>query len=123
MCRSAGGRLRLGRAPPLLHPTFGGQDLFDNLLGPQVAFPAMETAGAELAAIGASHLGRDAQGMAIALIAVEGRIGGQQHALDQVPVRQPPEELLRAAKFALQGRQSRNPQGIVGGQGFPQRFG
>ena len=76
-------------------PAFDRQHLLDDFLDAQVAFPAFEAAGAEFAAVGAADLGGDAKRVAVARLAVERRVGRDEHAFDQRMVAQPPEKLLR----------------------------
>ena len=51
------------------------QDLLDNLPRFKVSFEPLEPAGAEPAAISASHLRRNAKGVPITRLAVKSRIG------------------------------------------------
>ena len=55
-------------------PSLDRQYLLDDFVHAQVALEALEAARAELAAVGAAHLGRDAQGVSIAGLAVERRV-------------------------------------------------
>ena len=58
---------------PLSGDLLGKKDLGDYLIGTQVTLPPVESAGAELAAVGASNLGGDAEGTAVGLLSIEGR--------------------------------------------------
>ena len=106
--------------PPLSHP-LDGQDLVDDFLRAQMAFPAVQTAGAKLAAVGAADLGGNAQGVAVARLAVKGGAGGDEDAFNERAVGQPPEEFLGGVARALTPRQfearpgSRSPPGAGAG--------
>ena len=78
-----------------------GQHLLHDFLRPEVALPSVEAARAELAAVGTAHLRGDAQRVAVAGLAVERGVGGDEHALDERAIGQPPEELLRGVGRAL----------------------
>ena len=76
-------------------------NLFDDFVRRQVAFPAVESARAEFAAVGAADLRGDAERVAVARLAVERGIGGNQNAFDERMVVQPPEKFLRGVVRAL----------------------
>ena len=91
-----GAAVRLGTVDcGLWTQSFDCQDLLHNFVRRQVAFPAVEAAGAEFAAVGAADLGGNAERVAVARVAVKRRIGGNQNAFDERMVVQPPEEFLR----------------------------
>src|SRR6185369_2022166 len=83
------GTVPLPRVPP-----FHGQDLLDDFVHAQVAFKAIETACTKLAAIGAADLGGDTERMPVAGLAIQGRVGRDEHAFDQRAIGEFPEELL-----------------------------
>src|SRR5208337_1475362 len=91
---SAAVRLTTGNLGLWTKP-FDCQDLLDDLIGRQVALPAVEAAGAEFAAVGAADLRGNAEGVAVARVAVQRRIGGNQNTLDERVVVKPPQEFLR----------------------------
>src|SRR4051812_43204333 len=82
-------------------PALDGQNLFDNFVHAQVAFPAFQPAGAKPATISASDLGGNTEGVAIAPLAVEGRIGGDQDAFDHRLIVKTPKKLLGRVVGAL----------------------
>lgn len=82
-------------------PAFDGDDLAGDFGRGEVAFPSVETGGAEAAAIGASDLGGDTEGVTVGTVAVEGGIGGDQDAFDEGAVVESPEELLGGVGGAL----------------------
>ena len=80
---------------------FHRQDLFDDFIGRQVAFPAVEAARAKFAAISAADLGGNAERVTVAGVAVKRGVGGDQNAFDERMVVKPPEEFLRGVMCAL----------------------
>ena len=72
----------------------GPQDLLDDLARPQVALPAVQPARAKFAAVGAPHLGRDAERAPVAGLPVQGRGGRNQHGFNELAVRQAEKKLL-----------------------------
>ena len=62
--------------------SFDRQNLLDDFVGRQIAFPALKAAGAEFAAVGAADLGGDAERMTVARFAIERGIGRNQNAFD-----------------------------------------
>src|SRR5439155_703942 len=105
----------LFRRPPL-----DGQDLIDNLLDRQVALPAFQAARAKPAAVGAAHLRRNTEGVAIAGVAVKRRIGGNEHAFNQRAVLQPPKKLLGGVPRTLLADQGKGMQRIMLTEFIPQ---
>ena len=69
-------------------------ELGDDLPDRKVALPALQAGGAELAAIGAADLGRDADGPAGLLLADALHRGADDHGLDQGAVAEALEDLL-----------------------------
>ena len=104
-------------------PAFHGEDLFHDLVDVEVAFPAIEAAGAEFAAVGAADLGGNAQGMAVAGLAVEGGVGGDENAFDEGAVREFPEKFLGGVMRALFAGELQGLERIFGAQLLPQTFG
>ena len=82
---------------------FDGEDLLDDFVRLEIAFPAFEAAGTEAAAIGAADLRGDAQGVTIAGFAIERRVGRNEDAFDERMVSEPPEEFLCGIAGALPG--------------------
>ena len=116
-------RVSGGRGCLLGVPAFHPEDLTDDLPWGEVAFPPVQPAGAEAAAVGAAHLGGDAQRVAIGRLAVEGRVGRNQHAFDERPVLQSPEEFLGAVPGALFAHQAQRAERPDRGQSGSQRSG
>lgn len=75
-------------------PPFDGEDLLDDFMDAQIAFPTFEAAGAKTAAISAPNLGGDAEGVAITGLAVEGGIGRNKDAFNEGAVGEAPKEFL-----------------------------
>ena len=72
---------------------FGGpQHLPDNFCCGEIAAPAVESAGAEAAAIRTTDLAGDAEGKAAAAVAVPSWIGRNQDRLEEGTIPQPPEK-------------------------------
>ena len=67
----------------------------------EIAFPAVEAAGAEFAAVGAADLRGDAERVPVAVVAVKRGVGGNQNAFDERMVGEPPEKFLRGVLRAL----------------------
>ena len=67
-------------------PAFHSDDLPDDFPRGEVSLPSIQTAGAEAATVGAAHLCRHAEGMAVSTLAVQGGVGGYQNTFDQSPV-------------------------------------
>ena len=106
-----------------LRPSFHREDLLDDFIRREVAFPAVKPAGAEFAAVGAADLGGNAERVAVAGLAVKRGIGGNQHAFDERMVVQPPEKFLRGvARALLCGRVPAYAVKSASAQFFPQRF-
>ena len=97
----------------MLVPPFNGQDLLDDFFGAEVAFPSIEAAGAEFATVGAADLRRSAQGLAVAGLAVEGRTGRDEHALDQRVVSQAPEKFLSGIPRTLLAHQLQRVERVM----------
>ena len=100
----------------LAFPALDRQHLVDDFLHAQIAFPAVEAARAEFAAVGAADLRGDAERMAVAGVAVERRVGRDEHAFDERVVAQPPEEFLRGVARALFADQFEGGQGVMRAQ-------
>ena len=66
-------------------PPLHGEDLPRDFVRMQVSLPAVESAGAEPASVRAADLRGDAERVAVAAVAVEGWIGGNEDAFDQAP--------------------------------------
>ena len=62
---------------------FHRQNLLDDFVRRQIAFPAVEAAGAEFAAVGAADLGGNAERVPVAGVAVKRRVGRNQNAFDE----------------------------------------
>ena len=77
------------------------QNLLDDFVRCQMAFPAVEAAGAEFTAIGATYLGGNAQRMPVTGVTVERRIGWNENTFDQRMIAQTPEEFPRGIVGAL----------------------
>ena len=77
------------------------QNLLDDFVRCQIAFPAVEAAGAEFTAIGATYLGGNAQRMPVTGVTVERRIGWNENTFDQRMIAQTPEEFPRGIVGAL----------------------
>ena len=90
--------LRLRRA-------LGLDDLRDDLARRQVALEALQPARAELAAVGAADLGRNAEREPVRALAEHVERRGNQHALDVIAGAQLPEQFPRRVVRALQLRQ------------------
>ena len=105
-------------------PTFDGEDLAGDFGRGEVAFPSVETGGAEAAAIGASDLGGDTEGVTVGTVAVKGGIGGDQDAFNECTVLEAPQELLGGvggALFADQFEEAKGPGfGEAGAEGLGQ---
>ena len=69
--------------------------------GAEIAFPAVEAAGAKFAAVGAADLRGNAERVAVAGLAVKRGIGGNQNTFDERAVGQLPEKFLRGVARAL----------------------
>src|SRR2546427_11289659 len=82
-------------------PPLHGQNLIDDFLDSEVSLPAFQSAGAKFAPVGATHLGRNAERVAIAGVAVKRRIGGDKDAFNQRTVLQPPKKYLRCVPRTL----------------------
>jgi hypothetical protein len=102
------GGIRLGAKEP-----FGGEDLADDFGGVEVAFPSVDSAGAEGATIGAADLGGDAEGVTVAGLAVEGGVGWDQNAFDEVPIAETPEEFPGGIGGALVTGEFERMEGAV----------
>lgn len=104
-------------------PTFGGEDLADDFIRGEVTFPAVQSAGAESAAVGATDLGGDADGVAIGAIAVEGGIGGDEDTFDEGAIGEAPEELTGGIGGALQAGEGGKAELEGFGQALAEGFG
>ena len=82
-------------------PAFDGQNLFNNFIRREVAFPAVQSAGAEFAAVGAADLRGDAERVAVAGLAIKRGICGNQNAFDERMIVQSPEKFLRGVVRTL----------------------
>ena len=81
----------------------GGEHLAGDFRGVEVAGESGEAGGAEFAAVGAADLGGDAERAAVGLLAVERRVGRDEHAFDVAAVVQAEEELAGGVGGALGG--------------------
>jgi len=97
--------------------------LFHDFIRREVAFPAVEAAGAKLAAVGAADLGGDAERVAVAGIAVKCGIGGDQDAFNEHMVVEPPEKFLGGVTRTLLADQFQVQEQEVLGEFFAQRLG
>ena len=98
-------------------------DLLDNLMDFEVAFPAIQPARAELAAVSAAHLRADTERVPVTRLAIQRGIGRNQHAFDQSMVTQPPKEFAGAIGRALLAHELQGFQAIAGLQLLPKRLG
>ncbi len=98
-------------------------DLRDDLARRQVALEALQPARAELAAVGATHLRRDAQREAIAPLAEHVERRRNQHALDVIAGTQMPEQLPCGVMRALHLLQLQRAEIVGRLELLPQRRG
>jgi hypothetical protein len=96
-----------------LEGAFGGKDLADHFSRLEVTFPAQKTTCAELAAIGAADLGRDAESVAVGGLSVQGGIGGDQDAFDEGMIVEAPEEFDGGVGRALLADELERMKGVV----------
>ena len=80
---------------------FHREDLLDDFFGTQVALEAVETAGAEFAAVSATNLGRNAERVSVAGFAIQGRVGRDQYAFDERMIGKTPKEFFGRIARAL----------------------
>ena len=104
-------------------PPLDRQDLLDDFLCAEIAFPPGESAGAEFTTVGAADLRGDTQGVAVTGFAVEGRTGRDEDALDQRMVAQTPEKFLRAIARTLFADQLQRVERVMFPQQIAQSFG
>jgi hypothetical protein len=97
--------------------------LFDNFFAAKISFPALRTARAELAAVSAADLRGNAQCVAIADLAVERRVRGNEDAFDKGMVREAPKKFLGGVAGTLLANQFQRLQRVMAPQFFPQRLG
>jgi len=91
----------------------GLEDLRDDFAGGEVALEALESAGAELAAVGAADLGGDAEGEAVGALAEHVERGGDEDAFDVVAGAQVPEEFARGVVRALEAREGEGGEVVL----------
>ena len=96
-----------------LRRALGLDDLRDDLAGGEVALPALQTAGAEFAPVGAADLGGEAEGEAVGALAEEIERGGDEDALDVVAGAEFPEEFSRCVGGALDARELERGEIVV----------
>ena len=117
------GRVRLSDRGLSTASPFDRQDLLDDFVRREIAFPAVKAARAKFAAVGAADLGGDAERMAVAGVAVKRGIGGDQNAFDERMVVQPPEKFLRGVVCALFADEFERLERKVFLQFFAERLG
>jgi hypothetical protein len=104
-------------------PAFDAHHLLDDFVRQQIAFPTIQTARAEFAAVRTADLRGDTERVAIAAFAVERRVGRDQHAFDERMIGEPPEEFLRGVACALFADEFEGAEGVFVPQFFAQHLG
>ena len=99
------------------------QQLLHDLAYIQISRETFEPARAEFAAVSAAHLGRNAERPPVRAFAIQGGGGGNKHGLDQVPVGETEEKLLRRIFGAQHANGLEVAEGEVTGEEIAQALG